>query len=93
MDEVINSSWENTQKEQQAIEADLETFKQTAGKSANTQGEIDQKMISLLVLLNKQIAEMRQAQANRNETEATLQKYRSYDENTEKLRQIGDIHD
>lgn len=93
MDEVINSSWENTQKEQQAIEADLETFKQTADKSANTQGEIDQKMISLLVLLNKQIAEMRQAQANRNETEATLQKYRSYDENTEKLRQIGDIHD
>ena len=93
MDEVINSSWENTQKEQQAIEADLETFKQTAGKSANTQGEIDQKMISLLVLLNKQIAEMIQAQANRNETEATLQKYRSYDENTEKLRQIGDIHD
>ena len=93
MDEVINSSWENTQKEQQAIKDDLETFKQTAGKSANTQGEIDQKMISLLVLLNKQIAEMRQAQANRNETEATLQKYRSYDENTEKLRQIGDIHD
>lgn len=93
MDEVINSSWENTQKEQQAIEADLETFKQTAGKSANTQGEIDQKMISLLVLLNKQIAEMRQAQANRNETEVTLQKYRSYNENTEKLRQIGDIHD
>ena len=93
MDEVINSSWENTQKEQQAIEADLETFKQTADKSANTQGEIDQKMISLLVLLNKQIAELRQAQANRNETEVTLQKYRSYDENSQRLRRIGTRHD
>ncbi|MBP3748820.1 MAG: hypothetical protein J6I35_04615 [Ruminobacter sp.] len=93
MDEVINASLDNTQKEKQAIEADLETFNQTAGKSANTQGEIDQKMISLLVLLNKQIAELRQAQANRNETEATLQKYRSYDENSEKLRRIGTRHD
>ena len=93
MDEVINSSWENTQKEQQAIQEDLKTFNQTAGKSAETQGEIDQKMISLLVLLNKQVAELRQAQANRNETEVTLQKYRSYDENSEKLREIGDIHD
>ena len=93
MDEVINSSWENTQKEQQAIKDDLETFNQTSAKSAKTQGEIDQKMISLLVLLNKQVAELRQAQANRNETEVTLQKYRSYNENSEKLRQIGDIHD
>lgn len=93
MDDVINSSWENTQKEQQAINDDLETFNQTSAKSAKTQGEIDQKMISLLVLLNKQVAELRKAQANRNETEVTLQKYRSYNENTEKLRQIGDIHD
>ncbi len=93
MDEVINSSWENTQKEQQAIQEDLKTFNQTSAKSAQTQGEIDQKMISLLVLLNKQIAELRQAQANRNETEATLQKYRSYDENSEKLRRIGTTHD
>ena len=93
MNEVINSSWENTQKEQQAIQEDLKTFNQTSAKSAQTQGEIDQKMISLLVLLNKQIAELRQAQANRNETEATLQKYRSYDENSEKLRRIGTNHD
>ena len=93
MDDGINSSWENTQKEQQAINDDLETFNPTSAKSAKTQGEIDQKMISLLVLLNKQVAELRQAQANRNETEVTLQKYRSYNENTEKLRQIGDIHD
>ena len=93
MDEVINSSWENTQKEQKAIQDDLETFNQTSAKSAKTQGEIDQKMISLLVLLNKQIAELRQAQANRNETEVTLQKYRSYDENSQRLRRIGTRHD
>lgn len=93
MDEVINSSWENTQKEQQALQQDLDTFAETARMPANTQGEIDQKMIALLTLMNKQMTELRQAQANKNETEATLQKYRSYNENTEKLRQIGDIHE
>lgn len=93
MNSVINDNWENTQKEKESIKKDLETFQETSAKPAKTQGEIDQKMISLLVLLNKQIAEMRQAQANRNETDATLEKYRSDRINQQELRNIGENHD
>lgn len=93
MDEQINASLENSRVEKEIIDADYSTWEDTSKKTAKTQGEIDQKMIALLVLLNKQIAEQRRAQAIRNETEATLQKYRSYDENSEKLRRIGTNHD
>lgn len=93
MDEQINASLQNTEVEKQILELDKEAFEATNGKSATTQGEIDQKMIALLTLLNKQIIAMREVQAHKNEVEATLQKYRSYNENSEKLREIGDIHD
>lgn len=93
MDEQINASLKNTEVEKQILELDKQAFDATNDKSATTQGEIDQKMIALLTLLNKQIIAMREVQANKNEVDATLQKYRSYNENSEKLRQIGDIHD
>ena len=93
MDEQINASLKNTEVEKQILELDKQAFDATNDKSATTQGEIDQKMIALLTLLNKQIIAMREAQAHKNEVEATLQKYRSYDENSEKLRRIGTNHD
>jgi hypothetical protein len=93
MNEIVDSSLENSRVEKEIIDADYSTWEETSKKTAKTQGEIDQKMIALLVLLNKQIAEQRRAQAIRNETEATLQKYRSYDENSQKLRRIGTLHD
>lgn len=93
MNEIVDSSLENSRVEKEIIDADYSTWEETSKKTAKTQGEIDQKMIALLVLLNKQIAEQRRAQAIRNETEATLQKYRSYDENSQRLRRIGTVHD